>query len=553
MLLNGFAPMDMSRCRCGKVMKALIAAIFFLTLPVFAAAPPRGSDRLRELIVFPQMDVNINLAMSFQGDGWDVFEPSDAAEKISRLREELRQHPNDIQALLELGNLLDSHYETDQSQGCYEQAEKLSRDKVSANPEDGLALDDLGEALSRLGKLEEAENVYRKATLVSSNNWQCWVRLGNFLPSRSFPSMFSEKLNRQLNFAQPPPQEILDFRPPLEALKKAEDSLDEASRCFDRAVAIAPKEPEVFFQRAGYMSVSNWENGYFLHLRDNGKVDPSVWFSFFSKETVANLQKAADLNPQNYKYIGLAAGFEWFRNVMQAKSRDLTLAMLPNDSRRLIQSAMTQLENLSQKPDKKVAAGALQYLGLLNYVCGNRRAAASDFQRAVVLDPSREQSWDMLLGIYVKDREFADKAVPLCESRLKYKDSARNRLMLAKAYTYQKKWGDAEAQAEMAAGMETNNVVAPLLLAAIDLEQSSDPTFLPKALDELNRAQDLGHRLGSSTQSWARWREITLDQAIFDGLSDTADSEKTARECLHLVLKYYPNDETARQILSALN
>lgn len=534
-------------------MRIFIVTLFYLALPVFAAAPPRGSQRLRELVVFPEMDANINLSISLQGNVWVFVDSRDPSEKMARLREELKQHPDDIPALLKMGNLLDGYNATNQSLACYEQAEKLSRDKIAANPEDGRALDDLGEVLFRLGKIEEAESMYRKATLVSSNDWQCWAQLGNFLSLRSFPLMFPENLRSQLNFAQAPPQEILDYRPPLETLKKAEASLNEASRCFDRAVAIVPKEPEIYFQRAGYMSVSNWENCFFLHFRHDEKIDPPRWFSFFSKETIANLQKAADLSPQNYNYIGLAAGFEWFRNVMQAKAPNLTLDMLPNDSRQRIQGAMTRLEDLSQGPDKKIAAGALEYLGLLNYACGNVRAAASNFQQAIALDPSREQSWDMLMGIYIKERDFAGKAVPLSESRLKYQDSARNHLMLAKAYTYQEKWNDAAAQAQIAAHMETNNIVAPLLLAAIYLKQSSDAPFLPRAMEQLDRAQDLGHRLGSSTQSWARWREITLDQAIFDGLADTADSEKTARACLDLVLKYYPNDETARQILSALN
>src|SRR5215469_13162699 len=272
-------------------MRTLIAAIFCLILPVFAAAPPRGSERLRELIVFPQMDVNFNLTMSFSGHEWMVFDSGETSGQISKLREELRQHPNDIPALLKLGNLLDSYSETNQSRVCYTQVEKLSRDKVTANPRDGLALDNLGEALTGLGKMDEAESVYRKATLVSSNDWRCWVGLGNFLPFRSFPSMFPENIRRQMIFSQAPPQETLDYRPPLEALKRAEDSLNEASLCFDRAIAIAPKESKVFFQRAGYMSVSNWQNCFFLHYRDSEKIDSSMWFAFFSKDTIANLQK----------------------------------------------------------------------------------------------------------------------------------------------------------------------------------------------------------------------------------------------------------------------
>jgi len=76
-------------------------------------------------------------------------------------------------------------------------------------------------------------------------------------------------------------------------------------------MTIAPKEPEIFSQRAGFICVSNWQNYSFQHYHNDKKVASSQWLSaFFSLETIANLQKAADLSPKNYEFISAAAYIE---------------------------------------------------------------------------------------------------------------------------------------------------------------------------------------------------------------------------------------------------
>jgi Flp pilus assembly protein TadD len=111
------------------------------------------------------------------------------------------------------------------------------------------------------------------------------------------------------------------------------------------------------------------------------------------------LKKAAELSPQNYDYISLAAYFEWFNATMQAKANhsNYNPDSLPDTTRRSIHDAMTQLETLSQSSDKKLAAGALENLGVLNIFFGNSQAATANLRQAVSLDPTREESWDMCL------------------------------------------------------------------------------------------------------------------------------------------------------------
>jgi tetratricopeptide (TPR) repeat protein len=534
-------------------MRKIFTAVFLcLILSAFAAAPPRGDARLRELVVFPEMNLSFNFGLDLQGNEWVVSKNVDLPSEISRLREELKQQPNDIERLLQLGNLLDSNGQTNESQSCYQKAEQFCRSKVAVNPQDGLNLTDLAEALLELGKHAEAESVYRRATLVSSNEWRCWARLGNFLANDFNFLLFPENLRGQIVPAQMPSQEVLDYRPSAGALKKSESQCSEASRCFDRAVALAPKEPEVFFQRAGYMSISNWQNCFFRYYRDNEKIDSTTWLSaFFSKETIANLQRAADLSPKNCDYISLVAYFTSANAMIQARVTNYTPDMLPDAARKSIHNTMTRLENLSEVSDKRAAAGALENLGVLNFVFGSSQAAAADFRQVISLDPTREQSWDMLLGT-LKDSASPGELVAICESRLKNKNSARNHLLLAKAFQRQKTWDKAIEQAEIAGKLETNNIVPPLMLAAIALKQSADTNQISTALKYLTPAEELLKTMPANDETRTRWHELMLNVAIACGLEGTQDSQKLARSYLEAVLKSYPDDKDAEEIMRAL-
>jgi tetratricopeptide (TPR) repeat protein len=257
------------------------------------------------------------------------------------------------------------------------------------------------------------------------------------------------------------------------------------------------------------------------------------------------------LSSSNYEYISLAAYFTWFNAMIQAKATNYTPDILPDEARKSIHNTMTRLENLSEGSDKKTAAGTLENHGILNTIFGNSQEATVDFRRAASLDPTREQSWDMWLGTLVKSAAPGE-LVAICESRLKYKDSARNHLLLAKAFQRQKTWDKAIEQAEIAGKLETNNIVSPLMLAAIALKQSADTNQLSMALKYLYRAKGLLDTMPVNDESRTRWHEFMLNVAIACGLEGTQDGQKLARVYLEAVLKSYPEDKEAKEIMSAL-
>ena len=528
-------------------MKRIFVLIILAgTFSLQAAAPRRGDDRLRELAVFPEMKLNFEFGMELQGDRWVMYENVNLPDEIVRLREELKRRPEDTEQLLRLGDLLDSNGETNEARICYQKAEQLCRNKIAAKPQDGLYLTELGEALSALGKEEEAEHVYRKATLVSSNDWRCWISLGNFLANEPFLYLFPSNFRNQI-YSETIPQEVLNYRPPPGALKKAESSVAEASHCFDRAVALAPKEPEVFFQRAGYLSNSNSQSCFFRHFHNNDKLDSrTLLLAFYSQTATADLLRAAELNPKDYQYASLAAyfQFQYINSMAHANNAKPPAEILSGKDR---QFAMTRLENLSQDADKKTAAAASENLGILNMAFGNKQQAAANFRRAVSLDPSREQSWDMLLGT-LKNSASPDELVALCESRLKYKNSAKNHLLLAKLYAKQKEWTLATQQAETADQLETNNIISSLLIAAVALKENQTNS-LSVAKVSLTRVCSILQAMPMGDERTTRWREYMLNVSIGSALDGQTQA---ARDGINEVLKYFPADETAKEILKNL-
>jgi tetratricopeptide (TPR) repeat protein len=237
---------------------------------------------------------------------------------------------------------------------------------------------------------------------------------------------------------------------------------------------------------------------------------------------------------------------------MQANAANFTTDMLPDATRQFIHTAMTRLENLSRNSDRILAAGALENLGMLNMIFGNKPEAATDFRRAVAMDPTREQSWDMWLGS-IKNSASPEELVAVCELRLKEKDSARNRLLLARAFQqYEKKWDKSAEQAQAAIKLEPDNLVAHLELMALALKQSADTNFMSKASEQFYRLDEIWKKIPDNKKNWARWREWTLNLSIYDGLVNTPEYNQAAKTCIENVLKSFPNDKQAREIAIAL-
>ena len=533
------------------ILAVMLAVMLTVVLSSHADAPRRGKERLRELALYPAMNLSVQFQYNFNGLELWIADGLGLPDEIARQQEELRKQPDDIQGSLRLAFLLNKNDLTNDAEIYWRKSEQLCRTRLETQPKNGLLLSYLGEALGSLDKNDEAMVSYRQAVLVSSNEWKCWAALGLELETRSQNLLLPENASFQIGL--PIPQAVLDFHPSLDALKASEEKDREASRCFERAVALGKKESEVFALHAEYTRISNWRNCLWRHIRDHaGLNNKSLGVAYLNKASAADLRKAAELKPKDYKYISMAAYFEWSGEFLNSASpTNFTPELLSDSARKFIHEAMSKLENLSSDPDKKIASGALENLGLLTVLFGGSQQKGADyFRRAVALGPDREQSWDGLFGFSVESSSL-DELLVLCEARLKHSDSARNHLIMAKILSKQKKWDKATEQSQAALKLEPDNVSANIMLVALTIRQSGDDASLGPAKDRIKSMGELFVKLPENQEKMDRSREVYLNTAIICGLSD-GDDRIYARKMIDSLLRANPNDDDAKNISQAL-
>src|SRR5262249_24344739 len=160
----------------------------------------------------------------------DIEAETPVSDRIANLRKELASTPDNLERQLELARLLGKGDDTNATELAYAKAEQLCRRKCEAHPQDGLALTDLADALWGLKGREEAERYYRRAVLVSWNEWRCWTGLGEFLDSRAFDLLLPEGCRLSSESVDA----IMDYHPPGNTLNEAEACHREAEPAFDR-------------------------------------------------------------------------------------------------------------------------------------------------------------------------------------------------------------------------------------------------------------------------------------------------------------------------------
>jgi len=540
-------------------MNRLLTALLLLSYSSsFGAAPPRGGDRLRELVIFPLIDIKGGYGFSDGLYTCNITESKDVSEEIVQLRKELNLHTNDVETLWKLGDRLDSIGSTNDAKSFYEQAERLCRKKVAANPHNGIALTELGSVLLSQNKDTEAENVLRQATMVSSNAWQCWVGFGKFCNAESHESLLVNFLH---SHSEPKDglstsQELLDYKPTPNVLKTSEGWCKKAADCYDKAAVLAPKEPNVFLARANYEMDANYYNYLRRYYRSGERVTPAGSIPpVFSPEVISDLEQAAQLSVKDYAAIGFAAHMSFLANgpnsAASGESGRVTLDMLPMECQGFIRNSMTRLQNLSDDSDKRAAAGALQALALIKVPLDDHQGAIADLRRSISLDPTQALSWDILFGLTVTSGS-PEELLSVSESRLKADDSAKSHLILAKVQAKRGNWNEATSHTMIAGKMDTNDIIAPLLLAAIALKQSTNTNQLDVACKQLARASEILERMPDNEERQKRDRELVLNTAIANGLYGSEGNLKVAKHLVEILLAVYPDDEDAHKIGGAL-
>ena len=467
--------------------KLLILSALFLALSLGATTPELGKDKLRKLIKLPT--ISFPPSWTFDPERGFILGSTDleASNKIAALRLELKHDNSDAERFLQLGRLSASINRGTEARTSFTGAVALFRKRVDSQPDDASLLTSFGEALQGAGKNPEAESVLRKAVRLAPKDSSCWIALGRLLDAEAHGALLGTPTDADVGNASD------KLSPAL--VSQAQKCLNEAAYAFDQAVTNAPRDSQVYFRRAIHRSLRNTMLNQIRLASGERKEDVDLLTDYFSTEGLADLQHASKLDSNNFRLIGNAILYEIYATCAhkgQVNWHDFSWNSLPDKSQRSIRDALTRLENLSDNPDVKIAAGALEILAVLHGpVFRESSKSLADLHRAVALDPSREHAWELMASTVAQSGHY-DDLLTLSEDRLRRNDTTRNRIILAKAYEKLKRWDDAEEEIQFAIKDSPDDFVLNLGLGALLLKRSQgDPATLAEADGWLAHAQEI--------------------------------------------------------------
>ena len=541
--------------RCTRSLALLWLAGLSLALGLLmqAAAPASGKERLRRLVRLPRVSFQIGVGFdSRRGFGMTLTTPG-AGGEIEDLRKAMEGDGRDAPRYQRLGALYYDLADSAQARQAWLRAVELYRRQGAEQSDNATLLVGLGEVLGALGRAEEAERLLRKAVKVAPGDWRPQAALGRFLASQTVVAIALDA-HRALDssaIAAAGGQSAEARLEPAQA-EKGRKLIAEALACQDRAVEFAPQEVEPYISRAGARCVHAALNAVLAAAGWDESQDTLAWTKFLAPAALSDLQTAVRLNGRDFRLLAAAALYEVFLAAgehglarMEDLARGAVWGLLPDGTRQSVRKAMDRLEDLTQGSEARPAAGALEALGILQYlVVRDLRGAESSLRRAVALDPAREQAWEtLILLLALSDRPA--ELLPVCEARLKQRDTAHNRVLVAKACEQLNLQDRTLAEGEAAQRRYPDDLTANLALVAALLKYNSEPVVLLRAAQLLSKAEQL---LGASA-SRDELVNVLVIRGLFFGLADRPDD---ARAHLRKGLELDPDHPQAREALELL-
>ncbi len=526
---------------------------WLLALAAQGATPEVGKDRLRMLIKLPTVSFPSN--WQFDPERGFIVDSggADVLAQIATLRQEIQKDGADPERYLNIADLYSSINESVKAAHNYERAVELFRKQADTQSEDGVALAKFGRALAGAGRTAEAESVLRRATRIAPKEWECWVALGRVLDAEARRALYDVPAPAPAPDQGDKPADVaVPDKPSADQVAQAKKWMDEAGEVFNKAATIGPDEAEVCFRRGMHRCL---RNALFNRIRvASGEQADEVapLDGCFTVESLADLQHASRLRPKDYRRITATVLFEIYTVSAQKGQVDWTAFSwnsLPDKSQRSIRDAVTRLENLGESPHRKVAAGALEALGILQGpILREPLSCVATLRHALVLDPSRDQAWETLTATLAQSKHY-DDLLAACEERVKQKDSARSRVLLAKAYEKLKQWDECEQQIRQALKLDADDFTANLALADLLLKHSQDATTLSDANGWLARAEYLLNKMAAQQRTQLHMIDLTLTRGIYFALTDEVE---TARRWVKAVIDQDKENKFAQEILDAM-
>jgi tetratricopeptide (TPR) repeat protein len=244
--------------------------------------------------------------------------------------------------------------------------------------------------------------------------------------------------------------------------------IEEAERCYDAAVALAPADPGAHAARATFL----------------------FWTANREVGGLAEYRLAARLGRRNPYAVALPAWMDLAATVRRTgveMASDATWAALSADAREAALATMERLRQLSRSREGRTGSRALTALGFLRYELRHDVAGALTALRAALRrDPGCRDAQEMTMHILALEDRW-EELTGLCNANVRRRDRARLRLVAA--FALEKLTRLPEAVRQLDSALRTAPDDLPLLLAraALALKQPA-PGGAAEAGSLLDRA-----------------------------------------------------------------
>jgi Flp pilus assembly protein TadD len=489
---------------------------------------PAPKERLRQLLPIPAESLTKKVALTM---GLAYFPnlgrvcicryPADFSQTIAEIRRQLRRNPNDASLYVAMGNLYRMQGEAKCSAGAYAEAQTLFRRQIAKRPADGLLLLQYGILLTEMGKSGQAEGALRNALSLLPGDWRTWAALGQCLTLQAQALLPS------------PSQRTPDAGQSPATREQAWSTLIEARGLFDRAVALAPNEPQVYLDRAEF------------YKSDTGQPAGVE----VPERALADYRRAAASNRADPYTIALAiwedlTGFAASHHLQSLATPDIA-GQMPPQSRQAAAAAIARLRLVSKSSDLHLAARALMALAWIQYeFYGQAPQAEGTLFAALASDPSLDEAADYLLHIMSFQRDFRGMAA-VCQTRLLRRNSARLHIIEAYALYKEGNLRLAVAQAKEACDLQPGDLDDLMILSWVRVKDAHDAAGPARAAASITVA---GKYLAGATQD--EREEYDLLASVDDFL---LNRPQKARLEANQALALEPGNPPAVQLKMLLN
>jgi tetratricopeptide (TPR) repeat protein len=526
-----------------------ILLLLWSALTCIGAAPEQSAARLRSLAQMPKVTINLQIT-SFEAEHPErMLGRQELERRIASLKAELKAKEADGARWLELGRYLSAMEQNDEAKLAYGKAAKQLRAPAEANPRNVRLQTELADALWQSGGREEAERLFRAVAKEVPDSWLAWTRLAEFCQAGAIRGIVASV--QDTNASPGHTISLFNVASQLKLKPAAPEKWEdwkrlntESQQCLERAAKLAPDEPEVLLRQALAQNLADAFLGGLLEGRASQATDRRTLIANIGSEAVCSAWgKLARRCPTNFAFAAYWGWVEASPGLYHYEGGK-ALDTLTEERRKNVLEALRMLEKIAGQGERLAAAGACESLSILRYmVTMEPERATADMRRAVELDPSREQAWDGLCVYAITTQNWLE-LVRVCEERVKKRDTARNRVLLAKAYEKAGQLSKGLDSAERALALDNKNVPAQLAVAALLARVPGEETKFERAIQILQGTGRQLHEVERTEEARTWTKTYFMNAAIFYALDG---QKEEARKFLKSWDEVFGDDPEGRE------